>query len=138
MNDIVDVQPRAVPETPAAAPAPVPAPAAPAADKQASDRTVMHVLYGLHTIAWASGGMLAVIALVVNYIKRGEEVEPLYNAHHQYMIRTFWWTIFWLVVCAPLWLLFVLPGMAAYGVIGLWYLYRCIKGWMRFNDNRLP
>ena len=128
MNDIIDVK-VVEPQTAPSATTPV---------HTDNDRTVMHVLYGLHTVAWASAGMLAVIALVVNYIKRGEEVDPLYNAHHNYMIRTFWWTIFWLVLCSPLWLLFVLPGMAAYAVIGLWYLYRCIKGWMRFNDNRLP
>ena len=128
MNDIIDVK-VVEPQTAPSATTPV---------HTDNDRTVMHVLYGLHTVAWASAGMLAVIALVVNYIKRGEEVDPLYNAHHNYMIRTFWWTIFWLVLCSPLWLLFLLPGMAAYTVIGLWYLYRCIKGWLRFNDNRLP
>jgi len=41
--------------------------------KTSSDRTVMHVLYGLHTVAWASMGTLAVIALIVNYIKRADE-----------------------------------------------------------------
>ncbi len=128
MNDIIDVK-VVEPQTAPSATTPV---------HTDNDRTVMHVLYGLHTVAWASAGMLAVIALVVNYIKRGEEVDPLYNAHHNYMIRTFWWTIFWLVLCSPLWLLFLLPGMAAYTVIGLWYLYRCVKGWMRFTDNRLP
>ena len=128
MNDIIDVK-VVEPQTAPSATTPV---------HTDNDRTVMHVLYGLHTVAWASAGMLAVIALVVNYIKRGEEIDPLYNAHHNYMIRTFWWTIFWLVLCSPLWLLFLLPGMAAYTVIGLWYLYRCVKGWMRFTDNRLP
>ena len=131
MNDIIDV--KAVEQAPTASAA---APASPAHTD--NDRTVMHVLYGLHTVAWASAGILAVIALIVNYIKRGEEIDPLYNAHHNYMIRTFWWTIFWLVLCSPLWLLFLLPGMAAYTVIGFWYLYRCIKGWLRFTDNRLP
>ena len=110
MNDIIDVK-VVEPQTAPSATTPV---------HTDNDRTVMHVLYGLHTVAWASAGMLAVIALVVNYIKRGEEVDPLYNAHHNYMIRTFWWTIFWLVLCSPLWLLFLLPGMAAYTVIGLW------------------
>ena len=70
MSDIVDVEAQPVRE-PASAPAVV---------RNENDRTVMHVLYGLHTVAWASAGMLAVIALIVNYIKRGEEIDPLYNA----------------------------------------------------------
>jgi uncharacterized membrane protein len=28
--------------------------------------------------------------------------------------------------------------MMAYAIIGLWYLYRCLRGWLRFNDGRLP
>ena len=36
--------------------------------RSSGDRTVMHVLYGLHTFAWFSAGMLAVIAVVLNYV----------------------------------------------------------------------
>ncbi|WP_332775049.1 DUF4870 family protein [Polaromonas sp.] len=103
--------------------------------KNSSDRTVMHVLYGLHTVAWMSMGMLAVIALIVNYIKRGEEHDAIYLSHHNYMIRTFWWTILWLAVASPLWLLLFLPGVLAYTIIGLWYLYRCLRGWLRFTNG---
>lgn len=107
-------------------------------EKTSNDRIVMHVLYGLHTLAWFSGGVFAVIALIVNYLRRADELDALYLAHHTYMIATFWWTLLWLVLLSPLWLLLVVPGAIAYGVIWLWYLYRCIKGWMRFNDQRLP
>jgi uncharacterized membrane protein len=92
----------------------------------------------LHTVAWASMGTLAVIALVINYIKRGDEQDTLYVSHHNYMISTFWWTVLWLVVTAPLWLLLFVPGAIAYTIVGLWYLYRCIHGWLRFSENRLP
>ena len=110
----------------------------PAAEaKTANDRTVMHVLYGLHTVAWASAGGLAVIALIVNYIKRADEPDAIYVSHHNYMIATFWWTVLWLLVSSPLWI-FIIPGWIAWTVIGLWYLYRCIRGWLRFTDNRPP
>ncbi len=104
--------------------------------KTSEDRTVMHVLYGLHTLAWFSAGAFAVIALIINYLRRADESDPLYVDHHTYMIRTFWWTMLWLVLLSPLWLLFVFPGALAYGIVWLWYLYRCIRGWMRFNNNR--
>lgn len=104
--------------------------------KTSNDRTVMHVLYGLHTVAWASLGALAVIALIVNYIKRGDEEDAIYVSHHSYMISTFWWTVLWLVLTSPLYLLLVFPGIAAHTVVGLWYLYRCIRGWLRFTDGK--
>jgi uncharacterized membrane protein len=106
--------------------------------KTQNDRAVMHVLYGLHTVAWASAGSLAVIALIVNYIKRADEQDAIYASHHNYMIATFWWTLLWLLVTSPLWLLFFFPGAIAWTIVGFWYLYRCIRGWLRFNDNRPP
>ena len=106
--------------------------------KTPSDRTVMHVLYAMHTIAWPSLGLLAVIALIANYIKRADENDSVYVSHHNYMIATFWWTVLWLVVASPLYLLLFLPGMIAHAIVLLWYLYRCIRGWLRFTDSRLP
>jgi uncharacterized membrane protein len=106
--------------------------------KTSGDRTVMNVLYALHTVAWASLGTLAVVALIVNYIKRADELDAVYASHHSYMIATFWWTVLWLVVTSPLYLLFIIPGIVAHSIVGLWYLYRCIRGWLRFHDNRPP
>jgi uncharacterized membrane protein len=42
------------------------------------------------------------------------------------------------VITGPLWLLLVLPGAVAYAIVGLWYLYRCLRGWLRFTDGRPP
>jgi uncharacterized membrane protein len=103
-----------------------------------SNRTVMHILYGMHTVAWASAGTLAVIALIVNYIARSDESDELFRSHHSYMISTFWWTVLWCVVTAPLYFLFYFPGAIAWSVVLFWYLYRCIKGWLRFANNRMP
>lgn len=108
------------------------------AEKTSSDRLVMQILYGLHTMAWFSGGVFAVVALIINYLRRADEVTPLYVAHHDFMISTFWWTLVWLLLLSPLWLFFIFPGMLAYGLVWFWYLYRCIKGWLRFNANRVP
>ena len=59
--------------------------------KTPGDRTVMHVLYGLHTLAPFTMLTLSVVALIVNYLRKGDENDALYLAHHAYMIRTFWW-----------------------------------------------
>ncbi len=103
-----------------------------------NDRTLMHVLYAMHTVAWLSMGALAVIAVVLNYVKREDESDPVYRRHHGYMIATFWWTVFWLIITSPLYLLFIAPGIAAHTIVGLWYLYRCLRGWLRFSKGRMP
>lgn len=106
--------------------------------KTPGDRTVMHVLYGLHTLAPFTAWTLAIVAVIVNYVKRIDESDALYARHHGYMIRTFWWALLWLVVTSPLYLLFFLPGLIATMLVGCWYLYRYLRGWLRFNDNQVP
>jgi uncharacterized membrane protein len=106
--------------------------------KTRGDRQVMSVLYALHAVAPFTLWFLSVVALIVNYIRRGDEHDPLYLAHHGYMISTFWWTMVWLLVTSPLWLLFVFPGAMAWFVVGAWYVYRCVRGWLRFDSHRMP
>jgi uncharacterized membrane protein len=103
-----------------------------------SDRSTMHVLYGLHTLAPFTLWSISLIALIVNYVKRSDEVDRLYAAHHSYMIRTFWWTVLWLALTSPLFALLFFPGAIAWTLIGAWYIYRFLRGWLRFNDHRFP
>ena len=106
--------------------------------KTAGDRSTMHVLYALHTLAPFTMWALSIVAVIVNYVKRSDENDALYARHHGYMIRSFWWALLWLVLTSPLFLVFWIPGALAWTIIAIWYLYRYIKGWLRFNDNKLP
>jgi uncharacterized membrane protein len=107
-------------------------------DKKPADRTVMHVLYGLHTVAPFTMWTLALVAVIINYVKRADETDALYAKHHNYMIRTFWWAALWLAVSSPLWFVLIVPGAIAWTIVGAWYLYRYLRGWLRFNDNQIP
>ena len=112
--------------------------------KTKGDRTVMHVLYGLHTISWASLYSLAVVAVIVNYIRRADETDALYIQHHNYMVSTFWWTVLWLILSGfvalvmTLTVVLILLVWLPFTIVGLWYIYRFVRGWMRFTDGRAP
>ncbi|WP_296354345.1 hypothetical protein [Ramlibacter sp.] len=106
--------------------------------KTSGDRTMMNVLYAMHAVAPFTLWSASVVALIINYVKRGDEHDALYTAHHDYMISTFWWTMLWLLVSSPLWLLFFVPGATAWFVIGAWYVYRFVRGWLRFDSLRMP
>ena len=93
--------------------------------------------YGLHIAGLLlSVGILSVVALIINYVKRPSSRGTIFESHFTWQIRTFWWTLFWLVVLAvPVFLtlgvfsfLFFLPA--------IWYLYRMIKGLLYLNDRR--
>lgn len=99
-------------------------------------RLVTHIMYALHTASWFSAGIFSVIALIINYIKRPDVPDEFFRSHFRWQARSFWFTLLWLALSSPLFLLFVFPGVAAWTVIGLWYLYRYIRGWWTFYENR--
>ncbi|HEV7577066.1 MAG TPA: hypothetical protein VGO85_13570 [Caldimonas sp.] len=98
--------------------------------------TLTHVMYALHTASWFSGGIFSVIAMIINYVKRPDLPDDFFRSHFRWQARSFWFTVLWLVLTAPLWLLLFFPGVVAYTVIGLWYLYRFIRGWLAFAEKR--
>ncbi len=98
--------------------------------------TLTHVMYALHTASWFSAGIFSVIAMIINYAKRSDLPDDFFRSHFRWQARSFWFTVLWLVLTSWLWLILVLPGMFAYAAIGLWYLYRFIRGWLAFASNR--
>lgn len=99
-------------------------------------RPLLHVMYALHTLSWFSLGLFSVVAMVLNVLKRGTTRSDFYLSHFRWQARSFWFTLLWLVLTAPLWLIFVFPGYVAWFGIGLWYLYRFVRGWWAFAENR--
>ena len=112
--------------------------------KTPGDRTVMHVLYAMHTVAPFTLWSLSLVALVINYIRRADETDALYIQHHNYMVSTFWWTVLWLLVSAfvafvmTLTIILIVLVWLPFTIVGLWYIYRFVRGWMRFTDGRAP
>lgn len=116
------------------------------------NRTLTFILYILYIVAIFTGGLLAVIALVINYVKRSSVRGTIFESHFTWQIRTFWWYLIWNIVAfVPFFFLFFTgedPDLFAgitFGattfcllVIGLawiWIVYRAIRGIMRLNDN---
>jgi uncharacterized membrane protein len=111
-------------------------PSAHASDQRSQLTWLTHVMYGLHTLSFFSAGIFSVVAMVLNYIKRGDLPDDFFRSHFRWQERSFWFTLLWLVLTLPLWALFVFPGWVAWSVIGLWYLYRFIRGWWAYAEKR--
>lgn len=112
--------------------------------KSAGDRTLMNVLYGMHTIAPFTAWTLSVVALIINYVKRSGENDALYVSHHNYMVSTFWWTVLWIFVASLVTFVLIVTVVGLlvmwvpFTVLGIWYMYRFIRGWLRFSDGKPP
>ena len=114
----------------------IPSTAAAAADQRSNLTLLTHVLYGLHTLSWFSAGVFSVFAITINYAKRDDLPNDFFRSHFHWQARSFWFTLLWLALTLPLWMMFVFPGWVAWSLVGLWYLYRFVRGWWWFNAGR--
>ncbi|MBA4114170.1 MAG: hypothetical protein C0492_12590 [Verminephrobacter sp.] len=82
------------------------------------------------------GAVLLIIALVIDLVKKSDAEGTWQASHYSWRIRTVLWAGVLYVVTAPLWVLFVLPGWIAWGLISIWFLYRIVRGMVTMNQNR--
>jgi uncharacterized membrane protein len=118
--------------------------------------TTSHVTYGLHALGLAIGafgaatvvgafvfGWPSIIAVIINYVKRGDARGTWLESHFTWQIRTFWFALLWacLIGAVGALLVIVLVGFAIWAiglfVLGIWAIYRIARGWMRLQ-NRQP
>ncbi|WP_432258476.1 DUF4870 family protein [Cupriavidus sp. TMH.W2] len=110
----------------------------PSGEQLSSLRKLLHILYALYAIFWLTGGITALIAIVIDYVKRDDARGSLYASHFTWQIRSFWWSVVWGVLGGVLFATVVLMPLAfaVWGVLSLWMLYRIVKGWLYLNDSK--
>jgi uncharacterized membrane protein len=106
-------------------------------------KNIGHISYLLHLIV-AVGAVipgvqasivLLVVAFVLDLVKRDEAVGTWQESHFRWRIRTVLWAGGLYLVTLPLFLLLFLPGLLAWAIISVWFLYRIVRGWMNLNSN---
>ena len=110
-------------------------------------------IYALHAFSLLTGilgaatvigafltGWPSIVAVILNYAKRGDVRGSWLESHFRWQIRTFWFGLLWVALC----LLFVI---ATFGIgiivawlpmmlVGLWFIYRIVRGWLALNEGR--
>ena len=111
-----------------------------------------HVIYALHacavfvgvtsSVATVAGGFVfglpSLLAVFLNYLKRGDVAGTWLESHFTWQIRTFWFTFLWLVVYGLLIITIIGIPIAwiMIALLGLWVGYRVIRGWVALADSR--
>ena len=113
--------------------------------------TLTHFLYGMHAFSALMGllgtafivtafltGWPSIVAVIINYVKRGDARGTWLDSHFGWQLRTFWWAVLWVVLSGVL-IVTVIGIPVAWGLLivtGLWVLYRIIRGWIALGDRR--
>jgi uncharacterized membrane protein len=115
--------------------------------------TWTQVIYALHAFSLLTGilgpvtiigafltGWPSIIAVIFNYIKRGDVRGTWLESHFRWQIRTFWFGLLWVSLCV-LFVVFTLGlGLLVvwipFIIITAWLIYRVARGWLALNDRR--
>jgi len=115
----------------------------PGTERERTLRTIGHVSYLLHAIV-AVGAVLPgvqasivllLVAFGIDLFKKDEAAGTWQESHFRWRIRSVLWAGGLYLLTAPLWLLFVIPGWIAWGLISLWFLYRVVRGWLALSNH---
>lgn len=112
-----------------------------------------HAIYALHAFSLLTGilgaatvvgafltGWPSLIAVILNYVKRGDVRGTWLESHFRWQIRTFWYGLLWVALC----FVFVV-GTLGIGIIiawlpliivSLWFIYRILRGWIALKNRR--
>ena len=78
-------------------------------------------------------GLTWIAAVIVNYVKREDVRGTWLESHFDWQIKTFWvglagsilgWLTIWILI-----------GWLILFAIGVWAIYRIVKGWLALNDR---
>lgn len=103
------------------------------AEKLRSAKNLTTIIYALYAVAFVNG-ITAIIAIIINHVKKEDMAGTFLESHFRWQIRTFWFGLLWSVLG---WItLLVLIGWLVLVANGIWIIYRIVKGWLRLNDNQ--
>jgi uncharacterized membrane protein len=114
-----------------------------------------HIIYALHSLSVLIGltsavtivgsfifGLPSIVAVIMNYARQSDVRGTFLESHFSWQIRTFWFALLWVLVILALSLplMLVLVGFftmwAGYVVLGIWVIYRIVRGWIALGDRR--
>jgi uncharacterized membrane protein len=113
--------------------------------------TLTHIIYALHAFSVLTGissaafvvtafltGWPSIIAVIINYVKRDNVRGTFLDSHFSWQIRTFWWSLLWVVIAGVLiaTIIGMVIGIPLMVLVGLWIFYRIVRGWLALTGRK--
>jgi uncharacterized membrane protein len=122
-------------------------------DHEASLIGWTQAIYALHAFSLVMGivgaativgafltGWPSIIAVILNYVKRGDVRGTWLDSHFSWQIRTFWFGLLWVSLCV-LFVIFTLGlglliAWLPLAFVSVWFVYRVLRGWFALNGRQ--
>ena len=115
--------------------------------------TLTQMIYALHAASLLIGilgaatvvgsfltGWPSIIAVILNYVKRGETRGTWLESHFRWQIRTFWYGLLWISLCVMFIIVTfgigIIFAWLPIFVVGIWFIYRIVRGWIALSAGR--
>ncbi len=113
--------------------------------------TYTHVIYALHAASLLVGivgaasvigaflfGVPSILAVILNYVRRGDVRGTHLDSHFSWQIRTFWFAFAWALLGGVFAVTFVLlpVAFAIWFALAIWVIYRVARGWLNLREGR--
>jgi uncharacterized membrane protein len=92
--------------------------------------TLIYALYAASFLA----GITAIVAVIMNYVKKQDVAGTIFESHFRWQIRTFWFGLLWGIPGVVISLTVI--GWCVLIADGIWIIYRIVKGWLYLNDGK--
>ena len=98
-----------------------------------SNKTLTWVIYGLYAASFLIG-ITWIVAIVLNYVKRGDVAGTYLESHFTWQIRTFWISL--VVALIGMVLMLVLVGWLVLLADAVWVIYRLVMGALKLSEGK--
>ena len=79
---------------------------------------------------------LLIVAFIADMVMQGDASQTFQESHYSWRLKSVVIASLLYLITSPLWLLLVIPGWIAWGLISLWFLYRIVRGMVALSDRR--
>lgn len=106
-------------------------------------KTIGHISYGLHAVVavgavipgFQPGILLLLVAFGIDLYFRERAKGSWQESHFSWRIRSVLWAGVLYLLTSPLFLLLWIPGLIAWALISIWFLYRVVRGWLNLSSH---
>jgi len=96
-------------------------------------RNLTAIVYALQAVSLVLG-LTLIAGVIINVLKQPEVAGTWLESHFDWQIRTFWWTLLWLVLGLASLVVFV--GFPVLLGAAIWLVYRVARGWIALSDGK--